>query len=63
MTKGERIFTRIQTSDLCNLYGCTPATLRRWIKRNKLDPGDLLDIIDKYLNKWKLDRRKKPESI
>lgn len=63
MPKGEKIFLKIRTSTLCNLYKCSPDTLRRWVREDRFNPTDLLDIIDKYQNKWKLDRRKRQESV
>ena len=57
--KNERIYIKIQTSELCELYKCTPDTLRRWVRLGRLDPTSLVDIVDKYNNRWKIDGRMK----
>lgn len=54
----EKIFCAITYTDLEKLFNANRRTIQRWIQRGTLDPTDILDIIDKYNNKWKLDRRK-----
>jgi hypothetical protein len=43
---------------LATLFGRSIPTIRRWIRSRLIDPTDLLDIIDKYNNREKVDRRR-----
>jgi hypothetical protein len=58
MAKGERIFLKLRTSDLCRLFYCSPDTLRRWIRLGRIDPRSIEDIIEKYNNPNVLDKRR-----
>jgi hypothetical protein len=58
MPKGERIFLKVRTSTLCELFNCSPDTLRRWIRERRLDPSSLIDIVEKYNNPHMLDHRR-----
>jgi predicted site-specific integrase-resolvase len=57
MPRGERIYNKVRTSDLCRLFNCSTQTLMRWIRQGRLDPTKLEDIIEKYNNRGMLDRR------
>jgi len=60
--KKDIVYLEITSSYLSRLFGVPKRTINRWIQADKLDPTDLLDIIDKYNNREKLDyRRKKKE--
>ena len=55
----EHTHLEITYSVLANLYKVSIITVRRWVSRGKLDPSDLLDIIEKYNNRELLDKRRK----
>ena len=56
----EKIFIKIRTSDLCDLFKCSPDTLRRWIRQGKIDPYSLRDVIEKSKDIKQLDGRRRP---
>ena len=41
----EKTYKKITASVLAKLYGVSKYTIKVWIKNEKLDPSDLLDII------------------
>jgi hypothetical protein len=51
---------KITIDDLTSLFKVAEPTVRRWIRLGRLDPSNLLDIIDKYNNRHLLDHRRKP---
>lgn len=53
------VHLKITTPLLSRLFKCSERTIWRWIKLNRLDPSNLLDIIDKYNNPQHLDYRRK----
>ena len=55
---GEKVWMRVRTSHLCDLFDCTPRTIRRWVKLGKIDPTDLEGIISAYNNRALLDKRR-----
>lgn len=60
MPKGEKFLLKVRTGELARLFKVSKFTLRRWIRDKKLNPDSILDIIDKYLNRWKIDKRMSP---
>lgn len=49
---------------LGRIFDVPPRVIKRRIYRGLLDPSDIFDIVDKVLNPWKLDRRrKKPDCL
>ena len=59
MARGEGHLGIVTYSKLATLFGCSHRTVRRWVQIGRLDPSNLLDIIDKYNNPDQLDHRKK----
>ena len=56
----EKTLLKVTRSTLANLFGVSKYTIKRWVRAGLLNPRDLLDIIDKYLNRWKIDKRMSP---
>lgn len=44
---------------MAKIFNTSPRIIKRRIYRGLLDPTDIFDILDKYSNPWKLDRRRK----
>ena len=55
----DEIFIEVTCSRLAELFNRNRRTIYRWIKENKLDPTNIIDIIDKFNNPHKLDRRRR----
>lgn len=53
------VFCEITYAKLAVLFNVSVRTVRQWVYDNRLDPTNLEDIIDKYNNRYKLDRRRK----
>ena len=58
MPAAEKIFIKVRTSDLCNLFNCSKETIRRWRVQGKLNPHSLEDVIEKYNDPSGLDKRR-----
>lgn len=58
--RGQTVHLKITYTILANLFGVEINTVRHWVSKNKLDPSNLLDIIEKYNNRSLLDKRRKP---
>lgn len=54
-----QILLKVRYAHLARLFNCSNWTVKRWVRLKLLDPTSLLDIIDKYNNRWKLDGRRK----
>ena len=52
------VFLKVTVSVLAGLFKTTESTIRRWIRLGKLNPESLLDIIEKYNNRFLLDARR-----
>ena len=59
MTGKPRCYLPITKYELAELFSVSYKTVEYWIAKEKLNPRDLEDIIDKYNNRWKLDKRRK----
>ena len=60
--RGETTHAKITYSTLADLFGVRVNTVRMWVYKGKLDPSNLLDIIEKYNNRYMLDGRISPPS-
>lgn len=49
----------ITTPVLAKLFNVKEYTVHNWIRNKRLDPSNLLDIIEKYNNPHLLDRRRR----
>ena len=58
-TRGEQVLLKVTYSELANLFKVSTHTVKKWTYLGKLDPSNLLDIIEKYNNSSMLDRRRK----
>jgi len=56
----EKIWFKMTYSVLEKIFAAPRFTIQSWVRKGLLDPTNPFDIIDKYNNPWKLDRRKKP---
>jgi hypothetical protein len=50
--------------DVADLFGVHYKTVQYWMSNHRIDISDLEDIVDKYVHRWKVDKKlKKPESV
>ena len=54
-----KVFLKVTTKELAELFEVTRRTIRRWVRLNRLDPTSLTDIVEKYNDPRALDKRKK----
>lgn len=57
--KREKIWLKITYTVLERLFSARRETIEVWIRKGLLNPTNVLDIIDKYEHREKLDRRRK----
>ena len=57
----KRAGIRIRTSrkEIADIFGVKVSTVEAWVRRGAINLRDLVDIIDKYNNRHKLDKRRK----
>ncbi len=54
----EHTLIKLKRSHLVKLFGVSKFTIDRWIRLKLLNPYSLEDIVDKYNNRYKLDKRR-----
>ena len=55
----ETTHLKITYSVLADLFDVKVDTVRKWVYYDKIDPSNLLDIIEKFNNRHLLDRRRR----
>jgi len=59
----EKVYTKVTVSEIAHLFGVSKYTVKHWIWTGRLNPTSLIDIINKYNNRYLLDRRIKNQPL